>query len=323
MDQCPCLFSNPSLSVPPHRSRGWPSRGRTQLCPSGSPRPRGATLSFLPYGQPLVAPPARGMDPATAPRPRDDRPVVPPPVANVPASRLLGSRVGGTFPARDGDGPAPCPSYLSLSAAAGPPRLLSWYGPCPHTAAETAPWNGSPARAGMDPRPGWAWSPSGWFPRPRGDGPRIVVAEVDILRTWFPRPRRGMDPDLDDPDQATRIYGSPPARGWTPGGDPESRRRPIRFPAGRAGMDLCGGAAHPRSLKKVPPRDPGAGMDPAWLSGGASPLARRSPPPARGWTPAWLSGVQSLAFRFSPPFGPLPRLTPAAGDGPRTGRGSP
>ncbi len=217
-------------------------------------------------------------------------------------------RTPGRFPRTGGDGPRS--AVLRVWLRPLPPHGRGW---TVGAHAKGINSQASPARAGMDLRPGLgAVAPNG-FPRTGGDGPRSAV-----LRVWLrPLPphgrgwtvgahakginsqaspaRAGMDlrPGLgavapngfprtggDGPTTkhvAVVVWRLPPhGRGWTQVGGwqpPPGRASPAR-----AGMDpwkataRCGATDFPRTGGDGPPATP------------ASPRSRTLPPHGRGWT---------------------------------------
>ncbi len=213
------------------------------------------------------------------------------------------------LPRAGGDGPDTGP--LGFRDVWAPPRRRGWTRP-----PRVGDWArvGSPAQAGMDPRPSSARRWSSRLPRAGGDGPSSSVS-LDRSTPAPPR-RRGWTPR---PLSTTAyIDGSPAQAGMDPtrrAGTPRSGRLP------RAGGDGPAITARPAPGGGAPPRRRGwtlahrgptshgpgspaqAGMDPAgWRSGGACrrlpraggdgpraraapQRARRAPPRRRGWTP--------------------------------------
>ncbi len=219
-------------------------------------------------------------------------------------------REGGRqwFPRPRGDGPAPQGSRSWSRSVSPPTRGWTLARPQPQGARR-----GFPAHAGMDHALMSVWSAWCRFPRPRGDGPSVqkeaeVVNEVSPpTRGWtcvyesgcygvegfpahagmdrgqeiaklrlngFPRPR-GDGPLTRKPKHRATLV-SPPTRGWTHDGGPQTDPY-SGFPA-HAGMDLsCG----PTSLcSSWFPRPRGDGP----LDERRSKILGTVSPPTRGWT---------------------------------------
>ena len=155
----------------------------------------------------------------------------------------------GRLPRTRGDGPRWTRSNPRRSAA--PPHTRGWTR-LEHQGTSLA--HGSPAHAGMDPRP--AGRPRFWrrLPRTRGDGP-------------------GLDTGSD------ALNAAPPhTRGWTPAVG--RRRRGSAGSPAHAGMDPPLVLAPPRM--RWLPRTRGDGPMPAW----AKAKSPQAPPHTRGWTPS-------------------------------------
>ncbi len=203
----------------------------------------------------------------------------------------------------------------------------------PRPRATRSALTGSPARAGMDPAPGVIYSKVARLPRSRGDGPSTLAgraAQAGLPRSRgdgpcqrsvsindFGLPRsRGDGPVLANDLNLTGT-APPLARGWTP------RRRACRPACGgspaRAGMDPwrpVGAAAGIRL-----PRSRGDGPH----SGVTYTDVPTAPPLARGWTleqPSMPDDIAGSPARAG--MDPLPacrprsigRLPRSRGDGP-------
>ena len=145
----------------------------------------------------------------------------------------------------------------------GPWRFVWWIG-IPMVSPPTRGWTvledalidgapGFPAHAGMDPRSRSQRPQHSRFPRPRGDGPAITVAEAAALTV------------------------SPPTRGWTPAG-PHGERPWRGFPA-HAGMDPR--TASMQAAESWFPRPRGDGPK----TSDVAVTYTKVSPPTRGWTP--------------------------------------
>ena len=152
---------------------------------------------------------------------------------------------------------------------------------------------GFPAHAGMDRSLHGAGGHRRRLPRPRGDGPRRLLATDEI------------------------VEASPPTRGWTACAD-RSPRLPRGFPA-HAGMDPCRPAA-PRTVRRLP-RPRGDGPSPS----ASPPASAEASPPTRGWTqqagvpPSHCVGFPAHAGMDPAPstwFARASRLPRPRGDGP-------
>ena len=253
------------------------------------PRPRGDGPWYeeRKSGEPKAPPPTRGW---TA---RDGRRMghVPGSPAHAgmdpPCSRSRAGRCG--LPRPRGDGPR---SILRSSGSpSAPPPTRGWTG---RRAEPREVDDGSPAHAGMD--RSWYRPPSAGrrLPRPRGDGPSVVM--LMSASPWAPPPTRGWTesgraggrrgarglprPRGDGPSWRGGMgwvaVAPPPTRGWT------RRRDDVADHVGgspaHAGMDPpCGACRAPPSGL---PRPRGDGPLPS--SGGRRSLL--APPPTRGWT---------------------------------------
>ena len=152
------------------------------------------------------------------------------------------------FPRPRGDGPQG-PNYFGTDTEVSPPTR-GWT----REQNERAPTGlGFPAHAGMDLYQ-WRRGPRyRRFPRPRGDGPPLLLPTC------------------------TCIWVSPPTRGWTQAAGLGGHRG-SGFPA-HAGMDLVAGC-RPRRPRRFPrPRGDGP-TQPADV-----PTGHGVSPPTRGWTP--------------------------------------
>ncbi len=257
---------------------------------------RGPRLPRAGGDGPLL-PPSRAMSPMAPPRRRGwtrtrDQGTAPPlgspAQAGMDPPRLVppAPRVG--LPRAGGDGPLP--SSWGSSTDEAPPRRRGW---TPPRSRSRRSLRGSPAQAGMDPRPSRASAPRPWLPRAGGDGPHAGVAGAP----GRPAPPR--------------------RRGWT-----RPKARPLVGCGGspaQAGMDPS-----PRAPGCRPRRLPRAGGD-----GPATPDTARlfgaAPPRRRGWTPVGRRAATPCAGSpaqagMDPPIivagvavGGLPR---AGGDGP-------
>ena len=216
------------------------------------------------------------------------------------------------FPRPRGDGPPP--GRRAGPDGPVPPPTRGWpaFGGTPLGAG-----SGSPAHAGMAPRPAYLPQRRAGFPRPRGDGPgsepwtgsmaRVppptrgwpISSRVSIFTplgspahagmapstfsptsptSWFPRPRG--DGPMADRVKAVIEWVPPPTRGWP---------RPARCRARSRG----GSPAHAGMARR--PRPPGrAGVGhrfprPRGDGPTISPMAVLPtvvPPPTRGWPPS-------------------------------------
>ncbi len=210
------------------------------------PRPRGdgPVLSGLAIMQFLVPPPARGWPREHRNDPRPERGA--PARAGMALHRCGIQHAFVRCPRPRGDGPLLGGSIRTSDRV--PPPARGW--PL-HTAEEGSNTLGAPARAGMAPRMPNPLRPLSRCPRPRGDGPLLDDAVVDVEAV------------------------PPPARGW-PRNGPHAGIFPAGAPA-RAGMARpvgssaawCRGCPRPRGDGPCRTNRPGP--------------ARPVPPPARGW----------------------------------------
>ncbi len=278
---------DPPPSLPRWRSRSFPrARGdRPPVAPdhaAGSPFPpraRGST-SGRDRGQhrPPVSPARAGIDPCGSsrvachcrfPRARGDRPI----------DGEIG-RVHKEFPPR-ARGSTPHGPILQVGRAV------------------------SPARAGIDRRPGPTAACRGSFPRARGDRPHSRAFSAQV--PWFPPRARGSTAAIISPRR--RMVVSPARAGIDPGrhGEEVPRRRfprargdrpsdgPRRRPAGRFPPRARGstaGSREPALPDRVSPAR--AGIDRAY---GERPEVRLRFPRARGDRP-FRPGAYAIHRRF-------------------------
>jgi len=243
-DGPPSAFSRNRPHMVPPPTRGWSPGGidhapRSQGSPAHAgmvpndtdshyradwfPRPRGDGPHDRNPQSKLrrVPPPTRGWSgvafSATAP------------ILGSPAHAGMVPRVyplGGNanrFPRPRGDGPDPEHAHLVRIAVPPPTRGWSFY----EFARSQFRW-GSPAHAGMVPTAvaeGTTWT---WFPRPRGDGPRMTLVRAEVGAV--PPPTRGWSSCIIQ--RAPRRYGSPAHAGMV---RPVSARsaRGVGFPRPR------------------------------------------------------------------------------------------
>ncbi len=200
-----------------------PAVGASRMAP---PRRRGWTPTARPVPGPARGSPAQaGMDPH--PRP------------------VRGQRHG--LPRAGGDGPLA--HVRDLLDAGAPPRRRGWTRGREERGGGR--W-GSPAQAGMDPRPACSARAGPGLPRAGGDGPWAV--EGLLFRHWAPPRRRGWTRSRHHGDVAD-------------GGSPA-----------QAGMDRSGAVTSTRA-----PRLPRAGGDGPTVRTWEE-LAAGAPPRRRGWT---------------------------------------
>ena len=287
MDPFPADPTDTITRFPRPRGDG-PTRGRVNSQPIGvSPPTRGWTRwSRTAVHGSSGFPAHAGMDPESPvtpgslsrfPRPRGDGPVcactsprlivVSPPTRGWTVRRRVGLAPGAGFPAHAGMDPRTpwaargCRGF-PRPRGDGPPRsweLRDSLGVSPPTRGWTSvifdeahAVEGFPAHAGMDHRHGHHAAEQGGFPRPRGDGPALIV------------------------NPAIAEWVSPPTRGWTPiFGSQECL--PEGFPA-HAGMDPLVGRQGTKATGFPRPRGDG----PGYL--GARQAVRQVSPPTRGWT---------------------------------------
>ncbi len=254
---------------------------------SAPPRRRGWTPQFVEDALPHRGSPAQaGMDPVRC------------------ACRAARRRL----PRAGGDGPSE--RNRSSASRSAPPRRRGWTQRRRHRVGEDL---GSPAQAGMDPRPSRRWAACRGLPRAGGDGP-TACRRVEEAAMAPPR-RRGWTLRVGRlPEQCN---GSPAQAGMDPG---SAARRGPRRRLPRAGGDGPRPGGHSLRLQTAPPRRRGwtrvrsertspamgspaqAGMDLAtpdaadldpWLprAGGDGPGEEHSPreehvapPRRRGWT---------------------------------------
>ena len=228
--------------------------------------------------------------------------MVPPTHAAAPAA--------ARFPRQRGDGP--CSGTVRVTSLRVPPPARGWSLVCDGRRKSRT---GSPASAGMVPCSEQAAQTVSWFPRQRGDGPRLF--NVRRPRFRVPPPARGWSATTFYPVKAKA--GSPASAGMVPRQGRPERRRP-RFPRQRG--DGPADDVVVEMLHMVPPPARGwsrgdvrqaqcadgspasAGMVPAISAGarrrtrfprqrGDGPdrraamlSSRQVPPPARGWSHA-------------------------------------
>ncbi len=239
-------------------------------CTVAPPRGRGWTRGTAPDGEgPGGSPAWAGMDPVAS--------------SALPPNSWL-PRVGG-------DGPVP--EFTGWQLYPAPPRGRGWTRGATRRRARLA---GSPAWAGMDPRPPPLRLPRARLPRVGGDGPRGS--------------RRG-----------SRGTGAPPrGRGWTL--NSQTAINAVGGSPAWAGMDPSG--RHQPVLREGLPRVGGDGP----VSGPVMPVGSEAPPRGRGWTlyhssfsrrskgsPAW-AGMDPWSRRACSRPAWLPRV---GGDGPQKG----
>ena len=284
-----------------------------------------------PFQRLLVSPPTRGSPPTDAylqggfPRPRGDGPI------DGGATRLQGTLVSPPTRGwtrltrrspRRGDGPRsrrgfPRPRGDGPAAYGARTRHDHCWFPRPRgdgpmdSQRHLVSSSGFPAHAGMDPRRrcrrsvrvspptrGWTLRPPSidrdrviGFPRPRGDGPKLIGQLTRSGR--FPRPRGDGPHDRFFPHHVPSV--SPPTRGWTPGCIAGEMRKYDGFPA-HAGMDPIsladerwfprprgdGPHVYPRGdgCRKGFPRPRGDGPSCEWRQLRPAMVS----PPTRGWT---------------------------------------
>ena len=240
---CDRTEAPPRRGFPAHA--GMDPGGRLQPpCSPWFPRPRGdgpwreTTASVLS----LVSPPTRGW---TLSAPRSAQRVLGFPAhAGMDPSSPHVFRSAPRFPRPRGDGPAAGVADASSGRVSPPTR--GWTS---ERSAHRHPRSGFPAHAGMDPRSRSSRSPSRWFPRPRGDGPKTEV--VDALAELVSPPTRGWTPvALIAPQQP---FGFPAHAGMDPLPDGEEGRTP-RFPRPRGDGPSRRNAATPRPPVSLPTR---------------------------------------------------------------------
>ena len=213
----------------------------------GFPRPRGDGPFLTGHADKVrqVSPPTRGWTSVSSPAARRNTGFP----AHAGMDRQQGShrRQERRFPRPRGDGPSPRVVVPPVAWVSPPTRgwtRYRYHGP-------QGPL-GFPAHAGMDPRGLRSPAYREGFPRPRGDGPGSIRAEIDALVV------------------------SPPTRGWTRRLRLLQRAR-VGFPA-HAGMDRSRPTTATGTERFPRPRGDGPWF---WSYGG---LAPEVSPPTRGWT---------------------------------------
>ena len=302
---------------------------RQRCAPSWLPRPRGdgPQAELLGTTSQEAPPPTRGWTQA-------DEAVVggdpgSPAHAGMDLCRSRWRTHTPRLPRPRGDGPTPYQSDGIVFGA--PPPTRGWTAGGDGAAPGRA---GSPAHAGMDPR--WSRCPSAGsrLPRPRGDGPQVVMAQLQAAQAPPPTrgwTSRGRGPDHGDAGSPAHA-GMDPARetgarsrGWLPRprGDgpiaPRGERAPSTAPPPTRGWTVL--LDELRRGADGSPRPRGDGP----LLFAAADLPILAPPPTRGWTrveyvlrarqagsPAH-AGMDPSGIRTPGPTGRLPR---PRGDGP-------
>ena len=266
----PVGVSQPRRWFPRPRGDGPTSRGYSAGRTCRFPRPRGdgPIEPELPVMLSMVSPPTRGwtlrIDEGRAsvgrfPRPRGDGPLpieitgiryvrFPRPRGDGPCEYLGNAMATKGFPAHAGMDPVK--SMISRRSSDGFPAHAGmdpvslqignvYVSVSPPTRGWTLdhrlrshPAPGFPAHAGMDRISRRGGSMSGWFPRPRGDGP--ATDGVSAGAPAVSPPTRGWTPVLQGQARRDRAV-SPPTRGWTHDRGTD-RLREGGFPA-HAGMD--------------------------------------------------------------------------------------
>ncbi len=149
------------------------------------------------------------------------------------------------LPRARGDGPLL--RTVAACATVAPPRTRGWTA---HRAGFVGPVPGSPAHAGMDPRPRDAHPGCARLPRARGDGPQARRSGPG--RSWAPPRTRGWTPHAARAHQARA--GSPAHAGMDPGC---SWPRPRTAGLPRARGDGPGSGPPPAPIRGAPPRTRG------------------------------------------------------------------